>query len=183
MGCISAYEYVVVEAKMTKIFAVYFQTSDFPNQSSEYAFECSCKQLWRYGIPLSYSSPGVDLVAFFVSSSCLCRFLSGVRCTHLMYPVLETRSVLLEFALGRKLSRSRRMRRRLGYYIFCTSPSVGLRRGCGLSLSICFRILFALVVGFRRVCDKSDVRMRVRHRQTCTDSTRAHRKTCENTSL
>ncbi|KAK2186673.1 hypothetical protein NP493_192g03007 [Ridgeia piscesae] len=30
------------------------------------------------------------------------------------------------------------MRCRVGYYILCISPSVDLRRGCGLSLSICF---------------------------------------------
>ena len=38
-----------------------------------------------------------------------------------------------------------------GYYILCTSPSVGLRRGCGISLSIRFSIQLALVAGFRRV--------------------------------
>ena len=32
-------------AKMTKIFAVYFQVSGFPGQSSEYAFECCRKRL------------------------------------------------------------------------------------------------------------------------------------------
>ena len=151
MWCISTYEYVVGKAKMTKIFAVYRQAS---GQSSEYAFECCREQLGRYSISLSYTSPYVDRVA------CLCRwtvfellvrFLSGVRCTHLLSPVLETRSVLLETALSRMLSRSRRMRCRVGYYIFCTSPSVGLRRGCGLSLSIRFRIQLALVAGFRRV--------------------------------
>ena len=55
------------------------------------------------------------------------------------------------FALSRRLSRSRRMRCRVGYYILCTSPSDSLRRGCGLSLSICFWIQLAVVVGFRRV--------------------------------
>ena len=34
MWCISAYEYVVSEEKMTKIFAVYLQPSGFPSQSS-----------------------------------------------------------------------------------------------------------------------------------------------------
>ena len=61
MWCISAYEYVVSEAKMTKIFAVYLQASGFPSQSSEYAFECCREQLGRYGI-----SPDVDLAAFVV---------------------------------------------------------------------------------------------------------------------
>ena len=132
MWCISAYKYVVGEAKMSKIFAVYFQASGFPSQSSEYTFGCCDKQFVRYGISLSYFSPGVDLVAFFVSSSYWCRFPSGVRCPHLLSPVLEARSVLLEFALSRWFSR-RRMRCRVEYYILCISPSVGLRLGCGLS--------------------------------------------------
>ena len=127
---------------MTKIFIVYLQTSGFPSQSSEYAFECCSEQLGRYGISLSYSSPGVDRIASCcvggLSSSCWCRFPSGVPCTYLLSPVLETRSLLLEFALSRRLSRSRQMRGRMGYYILCTSPSVGLRRRCGLSLIICF---------------------------------------------
>ena len=66
MWCVSAYDYDVCEAKMTKIFAVYLKASVFPSQSSEYAFECSRKQLGRYGIFLSYSSPGIDRVAFFM---------------------------------------------------------------------------------------------------------------------
>ena len=57
---------------------------------------------------------------------------------HVLSPVLEAMSALLEFALSRRLSRSRRKRCRLGYYSLCTSPSVGLRRGCGLSFSIRF---------------------------------------------
>ena len=40
MWCISADEFVVGEAKMTKIFAVCLQASGFTSQSSEYAFEC-----------------------------------------------------------------------------------------------------------------------------------------------
>ena len=110
MWCISAYEYVVGEAKIIKIFAVYLQPSGFPSQSSEYALECC-----------------------------------------LLSPVFEARSVLLEFAMSRKCSRSRRMRCRVGYYILCTSPSVGLRRGCGLSLNVRFLTQLALVAGFRRV--------------------------------
>ena len=51
-------------------------------------------------------------------------------------PVLEVSSVLLEFSLGRRLSRSRRLRCIVGYYIRCTSRSGGLRHGFGLSLSI-----------------------------------------------
>ena len=39
-----------------------------------------------------------------------------------------------------------------GHYCMSgTSPSIGLRRGCGLSLSICFGFQLALVAGFRRV--------------------------------
>ena len=85
-----------------------------------------------------------------LSSSCWCKFPSGVRCTHLLSPVLEARSVLLQFTLSRRLSRSRRMRCSVEYYILCTS-SVGLRRGCGLSFSIRFWIKLALEASFRRV--------------------------------
>ena len=49
---------------MTKIFTVYLQAAGFPNQLSEYAFGCCREQIGRYGISLSYSSPGVDLVTF-----------------------------------------------------------------------------------------------------------------------
>jgi len=80
----------------------------------------------------------------WLSSSCWCRFPSGVRCTHLLTPVLKARSVLIEFALSR-------MWWRVGNYIPCTSPSIGIWRGCVLSLSICFWIKLALVAGFRRV--------------------------------
>ena len=110
MWCISACGYVVGETKMTKIFAVYLQASGFTSQSSEYAFECCGKQLGRYDISLSYSSPNVDHVAYFVSSSCLCRFTSPNA-------VLEARSILVELPLNRRFSRSRRMRCRVGYYI------------------------------------------------------------------
>ena len=63
MWCISTYEYVVGETKMSKIFANYLQASVSPSQSSEYAFECCREQFGRYGISLSYTSPDVDLVA------------------------------------------------------------------------------------------------------------------------
>ena len=60
MWCIRAYEYVVAEAKMTKIFAVSLQASVVSQVSRpEYAFECCREQLWRYGISMSYSSPDV----------------------------------------------------------------------------------------------------------------------------
>ena len=138
MWCISAYEYVVGEAKMTKIFAVYLQASGFPSQTWEYAFECCRKKLGRYGISLWYSSPEVDLVAFSVHVDCHrtlgVDFLQEFD-VHIIYPYC---CVLLVFALSRRLSRSRRMRCRVRYYILCTFPSVGLRRGCGLSLSIYF---------------------------------------------
>ena len=49
--CISAYEYVAGEVKITKIFAVYPDVSNFSNQSSKYAFECICRRpLGRYGM-------------------------------------------------------------------------------------------------------------------------------------
>ena len=63
MWCFSAYEYVVGEAKMTKIFSIYLQASGFPSQTLEYAFEWYREQL---GISMSYSSPDADLVGFFV---------------------------------------------------------------------------------------------------------------------
>ena len=104
---------------MTKIFAVYFQVSGFPSQSSEYASECCCKQLGRYdttvtGVPLLILIQLVSLCRW-ISSSCLCIYPSGVRCTHLLSRVLEASSVLLDFALSRRLSRGRRMRCRMGY--------------------------------------------------------------------
>ena len=129
---------------MIKIFAVYLQASGFSSQSSEYA------ALNILGDNVSpCRTPLLMLILLFLcvgglSSSCWYRFPSRVRCTHLLSPVLEARSVLPEFAL-------RRMRCRVEYYILCTSPSVGLRRGCSLSLSICFCIQLTLVDGFRRV--------------------------------
>ena len=56
-----------------------------------------------------------------LSSSCWCRLPSRVRCTHLLFPVLEARSSLLEFALSGRITHSQRMRCRVGYYILCTS--------------------------------------------------------------
>ena len=57
--------YVVGEAKVTNIFAVYLQPSGFPSQSSEYAFECYRKQPERNGISLSYSSVDVDSLCWW----------------------------------------------------------------------------------------------------------------------
>ena len=136
MRCISAYVYVVGVAEMTKIFGVCHQAVGLPSQSSEYTFECCHKLLGRYGISLSNSSPGIDLFLLFVYvdwPNCWCRYLLGVRCAHVLSPVLEARSVQLAVALSRRLPR-RRMRCRAGYYILCISPSVGLRRGYGLFL-------------------------------------------------
>ena len=59
-------DFVVGEAKMTKIFAVYLQAYGFPSYSSEYAFGCRRKQVERYDICLLYSSTDVALVPFFV---------------------------------------------------------------------------------------------------------------------
>ena len=69
MLCISAYEYDVVEVKMSKMFAIYRHTSGFPSKSSEYAFQCCRKQLWRYGNSLLCSTPGVDLFTYFIPCS------------------------------------------------------------------------------------------------------------------
>ena len=64
------------------------------------------KQLGRYDISLSYSSPDVGRVAFFVYVDC--HRAVGVDFLHEfdvhMYPVLEAISVLLQFALSRRLS-------------------------------------------------------------------------------
>ena len=84
--------YVVGEAKITKIFAVCLQASGFPSQSSEYVFECCREHLGRYGISLSYSSPDVDLVAFFVD----CHRAVGVDFhqefdVHIFYPLFLKR--------------------------------------------------------------------------------------------
>ena len=76
---------VVGEAKMAKVFAVYFQASGFPSQSPEYAFECCREQLGRYGISQCLSCS--FLCVGGLPSSCWCRFPSGVRCTHLLFPV------------------------------------------------------------------------------------------------
>ena len=66
MCCIGAYEYVYVvgEAKITKIFVVYLQSSGIPSQSSEYGFEYCREQLGRYGISLSYTTPDVGVVFY-----------------------------------------------------------------------------------------------------------------------
>ena len=63
---INVYDYVVGEATMTWIFAVYPQASGFPSQSSVYVFECCRKQIGLYEISLPYSSDYVNLAAFFV---------------------------------------------------------------------------------------------------------------------
>ena len=71
MWCISAYAYIFLgEAKTTTIFAFYLQVSGFPSLPSKYAFECYREQLGQYDISLSYTSPDVDLVAFFVTCDC-----------------------------------------------------------------------------------------------------------------
>ena len=114
MWCISSYEYVFGEASMTKIFAIYIQTSVLPSQSSEYAFEWCPEQFRRYVISLWHTSPDRGSCSILrvgiLSSCCWCRFPSGVQCTHILFPVLEARSALLEFSLIRKLSHSLRTR-------------------------------------------------------------------------
>ena len=77
-----------------------------------------------------------------LSSSCWCRFPSSIPFS---WSEVSTAWVYTES----KVSRSRRMRCRVRYYILSTSPSVGIRRECGMSLS--FWIQLALVTGFRRV--------------------------------
>ena len=108
MWCISGYEYVVGEAKMTKIFAVYLQASGFPSHSSEYAYVCCREQLGRYAVALSYLLLMLNVLLFCIgelSSNCWCTFPSGIILTYIISPALDARSVLLEFALSRNLSR------------------------------------------------------------------------------
>ena len=54
---------------MTQIFAVYLQTSGFPYQSLEYAFECCPKQTWRYDISL----PPLLILILLLSAYVDCR--------------------------------------------------------------------------------------------------------------
>ena len=144
-------------AKMIKIFAIYIQVSGFPGQSSEYTFDYSRKQLRRYGISLSYSSPGVDCCFLCVgglSSSCWCRFPSRVRCTHLLSPVPEAKSVLFEFALSRRLSRSRRTRCKVGWLQLVYNVDVVCRWVSAIQVALvaCFRqvssLAFSLVLSW-----------------------------------
>ena len=65
----------------------------------------------------SCRTPLLRLTLLLSLCSCWCRFHSGVRCTHLLSPVLEARSVLLERAESRRLSRSRRMQSGILYYL------------------------------------------------------------------
>ena len=100
---------------MTKIFAVYLQATGFPNQSSEYAFGCCREQLGRYGF-----SHDVGLVALFVQVDC--HRVVGVDFlqefdVHIFYPLFLERGQNY-FALSQTLSRSRRMRCRVEYYIY-----------------------------------------------------------------
>ena len=94
MWCISAYEHVVGEANMTKIFAVYLQASGFPSLSSEYALKYYRKQLGQCDISLSYSSPDVDLVAFFVYVDChraVCVYFLQEFDVHMFYTLFLKR--------------------------------------------------------------------------------------------
>ena len=131
----------VGEAKMAKIFAVYLQASDFPSHPSSMLSGAPCKQLDRYGICCTPLLILIFLLSLFrwTVVELLVYILLQEFYVHVFYlHVLEARSVLLEFALSQRLSRIRRMRYRVGYYILRSSPSVGLWRGGGLSFSICF---------------------------------------------
>ena len=69
MWCLSAYEYVVVEANMTKIFAVYFMPL-LSQVSRRNILSSAAVNSLGDGISLLYTSPDVDLVAFFVQMDC-----------------------------------------------------------------------------------------------------------------
>ena len=59
--------YLIYEGVVAKRRWLRYSPSIFkPSLSSEYAFECCREQLRRYGVSLSYSSPDVDRVVFFV---------------------------------------------------------------------------------------------------------------------
>ena len=121
--------------------------------------------LSQYLICLTYFIPSsfvrlvaCSLLGWFVSSSMFHCHLWTCRAVWRMLSIrlwFFFESLCLgfcaEFALSRKLSRSRRIRCRVGCYILCTSPWVGLCRGCGQSLRIWFSIQLSLVAGFRRV--------------------------------
>ena len=128
---------------MTKIFAVYLRASCFSNQSSEYAFECYRKQLGRYGISLSYSSPDVDHVAFFIyvdsHRAVGADFLQEFD-VHIFYPLLLKRG---QYCLSLHIVESFLVVDECDsewdiIIILFTSPSVGSRRGSGMLLSTCF---------------------------------------------
>ena len=56
------------------------------------------------------------------SLGCLCRCLSGIRCTHRVSPVLESRSVLFEFAQSRRLFAFFLMVSHISAYSICCLP-------------------------------------------------------------
>ena len=66
MQCISAYEYVVGEAKMTDIFCVSPKSSGFPGHSSSTVSNVAINSLGDICMSLSYSSPCGVFVAFSV---------------------------------------------------------------------------------------------------------------------
>ena len=85
------------------------------SQSSEYAFEAAVNSIGDMVPPCRIAL--LMLLCCFLcgcglSTGSWCRFPSGVRCAHLLSPVI---------AKGGRLFRSRRMRCRLGYYIICAS--------------------------------------------------------------
>ena len=65
MRCVSAYEYVVGEATMTKIFAVYRQEPLVSQVSRRKMLSHAAVNSFS-DMSLSYSYPDVDLVAFIV---------------------------------------------------------------------------------------------------------------------
>ena len=88
---------------------------------------------------LVYVSGALSLSQVYVAVNVLDMSVVDIyRCTHLLSPVLEARSVLLEFALNQTLSRNQRMRCMVFCFLHFSFSSDGLRRGCGLSLSIRF---------------------------------------------
>ena len=61
----------------------------------------------RHGVSLSQCSPDVGPVAFFAQVDChRCKCLPGVRRTHALSPDFDMNSVLLEFMMSHKASRT-----------------------------------------------------------------------------
>ena len=114
------------------IISVYPQASGFPDQSTEYAFSSVVvSSLGDMVWPCRTALLLLILLFLYIRELCL-------RSSMYMSfsPCFETSLVLLEFALSRRPSRGQWSQRRAGYSRHFSLS--GLRRLCGLSLSILF---------------------------------------------